>query len=247
MSSATSAVVRTEARLFLREPMGLFWVVAFPTLLLVVLGLIPSFREASADLGGQSVIALYVTVCVLLSMVMVGATVMPATVIEYRGSKILRRLRTTPVSPATLLGAQALVFAVAVVAATVLCVGVGLVAYDAQLPAHLGGWAMAFVLALTAMLATGGVVTAVSPSVTVGNVVSMAVMFPTMFTAGVWVPVQAMPDWLQAIVHWTPMGAAAEALNQATVGQFPDPGYLAVVAAWTVVLAVIAVRSFRWE
>ncbi len=43
--SASTAVLRTEARLFTREPGALFWILVFPTLLLVILGMIPGFRN----------------------------------------------------------------------------------------------------------------------------------------------------------------------------------------------------------
>ncbi len=47
-----TAVLRTELRLFRREPGALFWILLFPTLLLVILGSIPGFRHHEADLGG---------------------------------------------------------------------------------------------------------------------------------------------------------------------------------------------------
>lgn len=63
------AVLTSEARLFLREPASLFWIVAFPTLqLLLILGAIPAFREPSDDLAGRRVIDLYVPICILLAV-----------------------------------------------------------------------------------------------------------------------------------------------------------------------------------
>lgn len=100
------AVLRTEARLFLREPGSLFWILAFPTVLMTILGLIPSFREHDDAFGGRRVIDLYVPVAVLLAMIMAGLQAMPPVLTGYRERGILRRMSTTPVRPSTLLGAQ---------------------------------------------------------------------------------------------------------------------------------------------
>ena len=59
---SASAVLRTEATLFGRELGSLFWILAFPTLLLVVLGFVPDFTEPDEALGGQRVIDLYASV-----------------------------------------------------------------------------------------------------------------------------------------------------------------------------------------
>ena len=65
--SASTAVLRTEARLFRREPGALFWILAFPTLLLAILGLIPSFRKADPASAACRTVDLYVPVVVLLA------------------------------------------------------------------------------------------------------------------------------------------------------------------------------------
>ncbi|TYL50122.1 ABC transporter permease [Nocardioides sp. BGMRC 2183] len=246
-TSPTVAAIRTEGRLLAREPIALFWIIGFPSILLVLLGLIPSFREESAELGGQSLIQLYVGTLVLLSMIVAAGQAMPEVLIGYRQRRVLRRLQTTPLGPARLILAQAVVYAGAIVAAAVLCLAIGRVAFGAPLPQAPGAYLLTFLLALAAMLSVGAVVTAVAPNPAVGNVLAMAVLFSFMFTAGVWLPVQAMPDTLAQVVGYTPMGAATEALNQATLGEFPDLVHLAVTAGWTVVLSLVAVRTFRWE
>ncbi|MGW9438147.1 ABC transporter permease [Streptomyces sp. NPDC055607] len=247
MSTATTTVLKTEARLFGREPGSLFWVMLSPTLLLVILGLIPSFREASEDLGGRRVIDLYVPVSVLFALIMSGLQAMPPVLSGYRERGILRRMSTTPVRPGTLLTAQLVLHAAAALVSALLVVAVGRLAFGVALPEDPAGYLIALLLAVACGLALGAAVCAVARTQKVATAVGSAVFFPTMFTAGVWVPVQAMPDTLQRIVGLTPFGAASEALDAAASGGRPGWAALGIMALWAVVLTGASVRWFRWE
>lgn len=247
MTSATTALLRTEARLAAREPSSIFWIGIFPTALLLILGSVPSFREPGAELGGQRPIDIYVSVSVILSIIMAAIFAMPSVVTTYRERGILRRLRTTPVHPGSVILAQVIVHGAAVIVSALLVVGVGRLAFDVPLPTSLSWYVLVSLLTATATFAIGAAITAVSPTTRVAQAVSMIVAFPAMFTAGLWLPVQAMSGWLHAIVVATPLGAGAEALNDALVGQTPDVVDIAVVLGWTAVLALVAVRTFRWE
>ncbi|MEU0357482.1 hypothetical protein [Streptomyces cyaneofuscatus] len=87
-----TAVLIAEIRLFLREPGSLFWVFVFPSLLLVILGFVPAFRETRDDLGGRRVIDLYVPISILLAMITAGIQAMPPVLTAYRERGILRRI-----------------------------------------------------------------------------------------------------------------------------------------------------------
>ena len=50
--SALARLTVTELTLFLREPMLVFWVIGFPLLLLVIFGLIPSFKQTHPGYQG---------------------------------------------------------------------------------------------------------------------------------------------------------------------------------------------------
>lgn len=246
MTSATATVLRTEARLAGREPSTIFWIGIFPSALLLILGAAPSFREPSAELGGQRPIDLYVSVAVVLAMIMAAVFAMPSVVTTYREGGVLRRLRTTPVHPATLILAQVLVHGAAVLTSAVLVLGLGRLAFDVALPQSLAWFLLVGLLTAAATFAVGAVITAVSPTTRFAQALSMIVAFPAMFTAGLWLPVQAMSGWLHTLVVATPLGAATEALNDAHTGGTPDAVDLAVVLAWTGALALVAVRYFRW-
>ena len=246
-TSPTVAVVRTEARLFGRELGALFWILLFPSILLLIIGFVPDFRTPEDDLGGQRVVDLYAAVCVILALIMAAIMAMPPVIAGYRESGILRRMRTTPVHPASLLGAQVGLHAAAVLASIVLALGAARLVHDVPLPGNVGWYAVCVVLATAAAFSIGAVVTAVSSNVRVVQTVGTIVFFPMMFTSGVWVPVQGMTGWLHDVVVATPLGAAAEALNDTLVGRTPDLVDLAVMLGWTLVLSLVAVRSFRWE
>ncbi|MFI2644858.1 ABC transporter permease [Streptomyces sp. NPDC018610] len=242
-----TAVLRTEIRLFRREPGAIFWILLFPTLLLVILGSVPSFREPDDALGGLRLIDTYVPVTVLLGLILGGLQGMPQVLTGYRERGILRRMSTTPVRPVTLLTAHMVVFAGAALASALLALLVGRLAFGVRLPEQPFGYAVALVLAVLVALSLGSVISALSRTTKIAGAVGSAALFPMMFCAGLWAPVQAMPRVLARIVDRTPFGAAAEALNEAAGGQWPAWTHLGVLVAWTVLLTAGAARWFRWE
>jgi ABC-2 type transport system permease protein len=242
---ATAAVLRTEARLFAREPAAVFWIVLFPTLLLLVMGAVPRFREASADLGGQSLVDLYTPVVVLLAMIMASVNAMPPVLLGYQEAGVLRRLRTTPLDPALLLLSQVLLHAAAILVSVTLTLVTARLVFSVPLPGSPGGYAVALLVTLGATVAVGALITALAPNPRTGVFLGTVAFIPLMFTAGVYYPVQAMTGTLLAVVEKTPLGAGVQALNDATLGTFPDLTDLAVTAGWAAVLGLLAVVAVR--
>lgn len=242
-----TAVLKSETRLIGREPGALFWILGFPTLLLVILGSIPAFHDHEPDLGGLRTIDVYVPVAVLLGLIVGGLQAMPQTLTGYRERGILRRMSATPVRPSALLTAQMTVYGAAALASALLALVVGRLAYDVRLPEQAFGYVVALLLTVLAALALGAVISALSRTTKIAGAIGSAVFFPAMFCAGVWMPVQTMPDALARAVGYTPFGAAVEALNQAAAGDWPGWGHLGVVAVWIVLLTAAAARWFRWE
>ncbi|MHC5903502.1 ABC transporter permease [Streptomyces sp. S6] len=241
------AVLKTELRLLLREPGALFWIFLFPTILLAILGSIPSFREVDKSYGGLRPVDAYVPIAVLLGMIVGGIQSMPQTLTGYRERGILRRMSTTPVRPTALLAAQMVVYGVAALASALLALTVGRLVFDVTLPRQPFGYALALLMTLLGALGLGSVICSLSKTTKIAGAIGSAVFFPSMFTAGVWMPVQTMPHGLATAVGYTPFGAAAQALNQAAAGDWPGWGHLGVLAAWIVLLTTAAARWFRWE
>ncbi|MFG2884358.1 ABC transporter permease [Streptomyces sp. NPDC048297] len=242
-----TAVLRTEFRLFRREPAAVFWIFLFPTLLLVILGSIPSFREADDSMGGLRPVDAYVPIAVLVALIMSGVQSLPQVLTGYRERGILRRMSVTPVRPSALLSAQMAVQGAVALCSALLALVVGRLAFGVTLPRQPAGYLLALLLAVAAALALGSVVSALSRTTKIAGAIGSAVFFPMMFCAGVWLPVQSMPHALARVVQLTPFGAAARALDEAAAGDWPGWTHLGVLALWTVLLTAGAARWFRWE
>lgn len=129
--SQTLALTRIETKLFLREWTGLFFIFALPAGLLTVFSLI------STGDGGESdgvPVGFLPTMAIGIGISLLGMAALPAVLAGYREKGVLRRMSTTPVRPVKLLVAQLLLHLAAAFAVIVLILGLGSLAFGAELP-----------------------------------------------------------------------------------------------------------------
>lgn len=242
-----STLVRTEFKLFFRDPAGVFFVLVFPPALLVILGSIPGFGDRDPDLGGLRTIDLYVPIIVAMTIAMLSLSGLPAELATYRERGILRRMATTPVRPAMMLGAQLAVFVLTIVGTTIMLLAIGRMAFGVRLPENLGGYTLAYLLTLITMLSFGLLVAAVIRTGKAAGAVGQVLFFPVVFFGGLWLPRAAMPDTLRQISDYTPLGAGVQSLTDTAAGGTPQLLHVAVMLGWLVVAATAAAKLFRWE
>jgi ABC-2 type transport system permease protein len=246
--AASTKLAQVEAKLFVRDPIALFFGLVFPGLLLLLLGFFfPGFDEPSADLDGKTYVEIYAPIVLVLGMATVALVTLPPILGTYRQFGILRRFRTTPVHPARLLRAQLVVHTGVAIAAAAIAIGVAVVVFDVPFPQSAVWFAVSYVLAAASIFSIGLLVGAVAPTTVAGQAIGMAIYFPMLFFAGVWIPRSTMSDGLLRVSDLTPLGAAAQALEDSWFGITPSLTNLFVMAAWAVVLGFVAVRVFRWD
>ena len=237
----------SETKLFFREPLGVFFTLAFPPILLVILGSIPSFREPSADIGGLRVIDLYAPIIVAMAIALLALNGLPQSLATYREKGILRRLRTTPVRPSRMLGAQLVMCVGASIVVMLIVQAISRIAFDVPLPGQVGGYLLGYVLSSMSMLALGLLIASLAPSGKGAGAIGSVLFFPVVFFAGLWAPRETMPEILRRISDFTPLGAGVQSLQDATAGHWPQLLHLAVMAGWTIIAGGLAARYFRWE
>lgn len=246
--STITKLTRMEARLFVREPIGLFFGLFFPALLLLGLGyLFPGFDEPSPELDGGRFIDIYPPVAIAFGLVMLGVATFPPTLATYRELGILRRLRTTPLHPARLLWAQLSVQSSVAVLAAAAVVIVAAVSFDVPLPRQPFWFVLSFALTAVTMFTIGLLIGSVAPTSQSAIAIGMAVFFPLLFFAGLWIPRDLMSTTLRSVSDFTPVGAAVQAMTDSWYGTTPNLLHIGVMAAYTLIVGIAAVRFFRWE
>jgi ABC-2 type transport system permease protein len=237
----------TETKLFFREPTAVFFVLAFPPLLLVILGFVPPFREPNPEIGGLRVIDLYAPIIIAMGIAMLSLNSLPQMFASYREKGILRRMATTPVRPSALIGAQLAMSVALSIGTALLILAVARLGFDIALPDNLAVYLLMYVLCLLSMLTLGLLIAALAPTAKGAAAIGSVLFFPVLFFAGLWLPRAQMPEVLRRISDFTPLGAGVQSLQDATAGHWPQLLHVAVMLGWTIVAGGLAARYFRWE
>jgi ABC-2 type transport system permease protein len=243
---AARAMLVSEARLLLRNPGVVLWTAVLPVAAAIILGSIPAVRDPSKSLGGLSFFQVYQPILVFFALTLLAMQALPDVLTRYREMGVLKRLRTTPVSPALLLLAQlTLILSVAIVCMVLMIVVPPL--GGAPWPRDIGAFVSSYLLGAWAMLGLGMVIASLFHNAKVAAGFGSFLFFVMQFFAGLWVQRPNMPTWLRDISDFTPSGAAVQALTDSSVGHWPRALYLIVLAVWGIVTSRLAVRFFSWE
>ncbi|MFC7405250.1 ABC transporter permease [Georgenia alba] len=251
MGRGLGKLVGTETRMFLREPGAMFFSLAFPSVLLLGVGfLIPGLRDPITEPGPMQGMqgVVYMLPSVLAAAIAAPAlTTLPVSIAGYREQGVLKRLSTTPMRPQGLLVAHVVLGVACFLVAAAVAVALAMLAFDVPAPRQLGTVLLGAVLAAAATFGVGLVIAAVAPRGNAAQGMGMLLYFPMLFLAGLWTPGPVMPDVVESIATWTPLGAASQAFEDGWfTGDFPVVQLL-VMAAYVAVLYPIAAKLFRWS
>jgi ABC-2 type transport system permease protein len=167
---------------------------------------------------------------------------------EYKKTKLFKQLSLTPLTKMEWLASKVLWYIVLTAFSFLLMVGVGIFAFGAHIT--LTVWLIPFLILGPMLFASlGMLVGTVTKNPETAGVIGNIVTFPMMFLSGTFFPISTMPQYLQTLAHVLPLFYIIEGLNNVMVyanylGAVVD---VAVVAAITAVIFVLAVRLFKWR
>lgn len=241
-----------EAKLFLREPVGAFFTLVFPLLMLFIFGTIyGSIPEGApgAPAGGAGAIGGLIPAFGSMVIGMAGLMSVTITMATYRENGILRRLRTTPVSPLVVLAAQVVVVFTMTALGMLLLVAAGRLVYQVSFTGNALSLIAGFVLSSLSFFGIGFILAGTMPTARTAQVVAMVLLYPMLILSGAAWPRELMPGAIQKVSAFIPLTYVVNLLSglwngEAWSGHLLDVG---VLAALLVIGVVVSVKTFRWE
>lgn len=235
-----------ELKLQLREPVGVFFTLAFPLMLLFIFGSIYG-NEPSDYLGGHGSIDISVPGYIGMIIGTIGMLSLPIALSNYREQGILRRLQATPLPSSIILWSQVAVNVIMTLLGASMLVIAGFVVYDLSVPQASLGLLLAVILSGFSFLAVGFVLAGVLPTARSAQAVGMALFYPMLFLSGAAMPRQVMPEGVQKFSELLPLTHVVKLLEGLWLDGVWNQTSLAVVVGLLMVCLVISRRTFRWE
>ena len=240
-----------QFKLFGREPVALFFTLAFPLMVLLLFGMIfgnaadPQYGPQYG--GGYGYIDALVPGLAALIIGTVALMSIPVATATAREQKILRRYKATPMPP--------LVYLVADITTNVFIALIGLVILVIAAPLVFdlrfgGNWVYVFggfLLSAFSFAAVGYIVAGLSPTGRIAAVVGQVLYFPMMFLSGVGFPPEIMPAGVRAVAQWLPLTHVVNLLQNLWFGQGWSGQSVLILGLMLVLGTVISVYTFRWE
>ena len=249
----------TQARYALltsfRTPRTLVFGMAFPVVLLVMFNSI--FTNGAQDsvtfAGGTIDASAYFTASLSAYAIALSTfTSLAIGLTAQRESGQLKRLRGTPVPAWTFVAGQVMRSAAVAFLVVAVLLATGVIFFGVHLEAErMVSFVLYVALGAVVFSALGIAVTAYTSTVDSASAITPFVTVMLSFISGVFISVDQLPNWLEAVGKVFPLYHVAEGLQRCVLSGVGGTGLtgnnLAVLALWGVAGVWVATRRFRWE
>jgi ABC-2 type transport system permease protein len=237
--------LRYEQLLFWRSREAAFFVFIFPLILFVLLSSVYTGRYLGRP-ASWSVLAGILA----YGAANTGFAGLSLLLVARREMGFLKRVRSTPIPPATYLTATLVSMLVVFLLQAVAVLVLGKLLHSTPFPGRPLSMLLTILLGAAAFAAMGLGITSVIRSAEGSSAVVNTILLPMAFVSGGFGPSTHYPAVLRAIGAVLPLKYFVQLIYAVYLhgqGIWSRPGSIAVLAAWGVGGALVAIRRFRWE
>jgi ABC-2 type transport system permease protein len=227
---------------------GAFFTLVFPLMMLFLFGSIYG-NEPTPMFGGHGTIDISIPAYTAMIIATTGLMAITITMATYRENGILRRLRTTPVSPLVVLAAQVIVVFAMTTLGMLLLIVAGKLVYHVRFEGNAFSVLAGFILSSLSFFGLGFILAGLMPTARTAQVVGMVLLYPMLFLSGAGFPRELLPDTIKKISAFLPLTYVVNLLRGLWIGETWSQHITEaiVLGAMLLIGVLISVRTFRWE
>ena len=171
------------------------------------------------------------------------------TMATYRENGILRRLRTTPVSPLMIMAAQVIVVFVMTGLGVLLLMAAARLVYHVRFAGNALSLGAGFTFCSVSFFGIGFILAGTMPTARTAQIVAMVLMYPMLIFSGAGWPRELMPATILKISSFLPLTYVAYLLHGLWVGESwgQHPLDIGVLVVMLIAGTLISEKTFRWE
>ncbi len=238
----------TDLKLFMREPIAVFFTLAFAPLLLILMGAIYGNAPAAMFQGRGS---MDVTVPAYTAIIIgsVGLMSIPINICSQRESGTLRRFQASPLHSMVYIVADVIANLVVTLIGLVLLFLVGFLVYHVHFAGSILSLILALLLCSISMFSIGYLVASLMPTARAGQVLGMVIFYPMMFLSGASMPLEIMGTAIQKVANFLPLFYVVNLIKGMWFGDPWNAHWLDVIVLLGVMIVClgIASRLFKWK
>ncbi|WP_175637890.1 ABC transporter permease [Metabacillus schmidteae] len=247
------AFYKVEMRALLREPVSIFFMIILPIILTIVFG--GAFGREMTQYG-ENVLGIDTVVPVNIVFLLANAGLMgiPITILELKEQGVLKRYSTYPINIRSYFSALVLTFSTFSILSTFLFVTLSFVAYGASF--YMNGieilyFILLYLLIIYIFYAMGFLIALFIKSARTANLVSSGLFMALLFTSGIVLPLDSLPEYVQYAAKIFPMSHSIEVIQMLWISElsinesFGSLLYLFLLAA--VLFIVLRSVKVRWD
>ena len=245
--------VRAENRMFWRSPVGAFFTLGLPLVMLVLfVALFGNEPIDHPEYGDITTAQFYAPGLGVFAAASATFTNIAINLSMRRDDGVLKRVRGTPIPPWVFLGGVIVSAVWIAVCATIVMLGLGVLAYGVEVqPEQLPVLVVSFVVGAVCFATLGVALASVARTAGSAPAMANATILPMAFISDVFIPLETPPSWLVRAGDVLPLKPFAVSFSEAMSPFAVTPALawdrIAVLVVWTVAGALIARKMFRWE
>ncbi|MFA9555700.1 ABC transporter permease [Evansella sp. AB-rgal1] len=215
------AFFKIELKALLREPVSIFFMVILPIILTMVFG--GAFGNEPTQYG-ENVLGIDTVVPVNIVFLLANAGLMgiPITILELKEQGVLKRYNTYPVNMRTYFTSIVMTFSLVSILSTFLFVSIAYFVYDASFYMNVIEGIQfigIYLLIIYIFYAIGFLIALFIKSSRTASLVASGFFMGLLFTSGVVLPLDSLPNNVQIIAKVFPMSHSIEVVQLLWIGE----------------------------